>query len=79
MIRVGDKLEGVFPSTFAPEDKRYNPSGSWPRSDRKVSVEARVYYIHPQLRYVTIEFKFAHGATFRECRRLRIRRKKHEA
>ena len=76
MIRVGDKLEGVFPNTFTPEDKRCNPSGSWSRSDRKVSVEARVCYIHPQLRYVTIEFKFAHGATFRECRRLRIGRRK---
>lgn len=74
MIKVGDKLEGVFPSTFTPEDKRCNPSGSWSRSDRKVSVEARVCYIHPKLRYVTIEFRFSHGACFREC--LGIRRRK---
>lgn len=76
MIRVGDKLEVVFPSTFTPEEKGVGAPGPWAGTSRKIPVEARVYYIHPQLRYVVIEFKFAHGATFRECRRLRIRRHK---
>lgn len=76
MIQVGDKLAGVFPSTFTPEEKGVGAPGPWSRTSHKIPVEARVYYIHPQLLYVTIEFNFAHGATFRECRRLRIRRRK---
>lgn len=74
MIKVGDKLAGVFPSTFTPEEKGLGAPGPWSGTVRRIPVEARVCYIHPKLRYVTIEFRFSHGASFREC--LGIRRRK---
>ena len=74
MIRVGDKLEGVYPSTFTPEERGLKPARPNSGRDRKIPVEARVCYIHPEHRYLVAKFTFPHGGSFREC--VWIRRRK---
>lgn len=74
MIRVGDKLEGVFPSTFTPNERGLKQERPDSGRDRKILVETRVCYIHPDHRYLVAEFTFPHGGSFREC--VWIRRRK---
>ncbi len=61
MIRLGDKLTGIYPSTFTKED----------RAD--VPVTARVVWLHPLARFVVIEFTFPGGGSFCECRGVKKR------
>ena len=61
MIRLGDKLTGIYPSTFTKED----------RAD--VPATARVGCLHPLARFVVIEFTFPGGGSFCECRGVKKR------
>ena len=61
MIRLGDKLTGIYPSTFTGEDRG------------RVPVPARVVWLPPLARFVVVEFTFP-GGSFRECWRLKRRK-----
>lgn len=68
-MKVGDKLPGVFPTTFTPEEKGMAPIGKKSAFDRKIPVVARVEYIHPKGRFITVRFDFGGGFSFCESRR----------
>lgn len=72
-VHLGQVLPGVYPSTFTPEERGVLPGGKPSSFNQPIPVTATVVYIHPEGRYVAIEFRFLSGASFRECRMLRRR------
>ena len=69
-LHVGDVLPGLFPSTYTPdmtkkEQERRGKARKRQRLDRP-PMRATVVYIHPERRFVTVEFDYGDGYKFRE-------------
>lgn len=62
-LRVGDKIPGLYPSTYTPDDiKEDKAKLHWTRLGSVPPVMNRVEWIHPEGRFVTVRFIFDGGS-----------------